>query len=232
MLDKSFQPLKSLKTVLHLRWLAPFLTIPVLFVASMFIEAWLQESGMIAYIPVGKRSVFSLWRIVMLTGMVGTPLATIFLSEAWETGRKTGIHLTGYFFSTVITVLILVATAMILGSMGILIPLGGSAGVISQMLFARCLLAAVWVVATATLCSSITNGPGGAALALGLFSLALLPGLTGSAMSWWFIAPLGDMVTKVTSPGINWNVSFVVAVHSIVYFAAGFLVLKKATQLK
>lgn len=53
--NQSFKPWVDIKSVLHLRWLAPFLTVPVLYVASVFIESWLQESGMIAYVPVGKR---------------------------------------------------------------------------------------------------------------------------------------------------------------------------------
>ena len=230
MSNSSFQLLRNLKTVLHLKWLAPFLTVPVLFIASMLIESWLQESGMIPYIPVGKRSIFSLWRIVMLTAMVATPLITLFLSEAWKKIKNGGGKLSGYFFSTVFSAFILTATAMVLSSLGILTPLGVSPESISQFLFARCLFTALWVVATATLCSSITRNAGGAALAFGLFSLALLPGLSGASVSWWFIAPLGDMVTQVDSLRYHWNISLVVAAHSVDYFALSFLVLKKATH--
>ncbi|MCK5131681.1 MAG: hypothetical protein KAR40_05955 [Candidatus Sabulitectum sp.] len=232
MSNRYFQPWKSLKTVLHLKWLAPFLTVPVLFVASMFIESWLQESGMISYIPVGKRSIFSLWRIVMLTGMVAAPLVTMFLSEAWKKWKNSGVLLTSYFFGTIFSVFVLTTTAMVLNALGILSPLGVSLETISQILFARCIFAAVWVVAAATLCSSITSGPGGAALSFGLFSIALLPGLSGSSISWWFIAPLGDMVTTVDSLSNGWDVSMAVAAHSMIYLAAGFFILKKATLLR
>ncbi|MCK5842198.1 MAG: hypothetical protein KAH31_08520 [Candidatus Sabulitectum sp.] len=185
---------------------------------------------MIPYIPVGKRSIFSLWRIVMLTAMVATPLITLFLSEAWAKIKNGDGKISGYFFSTVLSAFILTATAMVLSSLGILTPLGVSPESISQFLFARCLFAALWVVATAALCSSITSNTGGAALAFGLFSLALLPGLSGSSLSWWFIAPLGDMITQVDSLSYDWNISLVVAAHSVVYLALSFLVLKKATH--
>lgn len=218
--------------MLHLKWLAPFLTIPILFVASMFIESWLQESGMISYIPVGKRSIFSLWRIVAISCMVATPLTTLFLSEAWQNWKKSGEQLTGYFFRSILSAFILVTTAMVLSSLGILTPLGVSPETISQILFIRCTFAAIWVVATATLCSSISNGPGGAILSFGLFSLALLPGLSGSPVSHWFIAPLGDMVTTVDSLSNGWDLSLAVSAHSVLYLAVGFLVLKKTAQLK
>jgi len=228
--NSSFQILRSLKTVLHLKWLAPFLTVPVLFIASMLVESWLQESGMIPYVPVGKRSIFSIWRIVMLTAMVAIPLTTLFFSEAWKKLNAGEVKLSGYFFATVLSAFILTATAMVLSSVGILAPLGVSPESISSFLFARCLFVALWVVAAAALCSSISSSAGGAALAFGLFSLSLLPGLSGSSVSWWFIAPLGEMVTHVDSLRYDWNLSLVVAAHSVVYFALSFLVLKKATH--
>ncbi len=229
----SSRPWESIKTVLHLRWIGPFLTVPVFFVASMFIESWLQESGMIPYIPVGKRPIFSLWRIVMLTGMVAAPLTTVFLAEAWKKWKgSSGVRITGYFFSTVLSAFILTAAAMTLGSLGILTPLGISPEMISQMLFTRCIFAAFWIVAAATLCSSVTSGPSGAVMSFGLFSLALFPGLTGSPVSWWLIAPLGDMVTTVDSISNDWNISMAAAAHSIVYLAVGFFFFRKASRLK
>jgi len=157
----------------------------------MFMESWLQESGIISYIPVGKRSIFSLWRIVMLTGTVAAPLATIFLAEAWRKWKDSGVGITGYFCSAVLSVFVLTCTAMILNSLCILVPLGVSPEMVFQLFFARCIFAAFWSIAAATLCSSITSGPAGAVMALGLFSLALLPRsfrfinqLVGHSTSW------------------------------------------------
>ncbi len=187
---------------------------------------------MIPYIPVGKRSVFSLWRIVILVGAVATPLTAMYMSEAWKKWKNSNSRLTEYFFSTVLSAFLLTAAAMIISAIGILAPLGVPLETISHLLFTRCLFTAVWVVSAAALCSSITSSTGAAALSFGLFNLALLPGLTGASISWWAIAPLGEMVTNVYSAGNNWNITLAVIAHSLVYLLAGFLVLRKTTQLK
>ncbi|MCK5786069.1 MAG: hypothetical protein KAH54_05880 [Candidatus Sabulitectum sp.] len=232
MSNRTFQPWISLKTVLHLKWLGPFLTIPVLFIASMLIESWLQESGILPYVPVGKRSVFSLWRVVMLTGLVGTPLATMFLSESWNKWKKGRERFTGFFFSSILSVFLLTATAMLLMSLGTLTPLGVSSGIIFQMFFSRCIFVAFWSVTAAAFCSSISSGAGGASLSFGLFSMAFFPGLLGSSISWWFIAPLGNMATTVVSTGTGWNSTIATAAHSLFYLGAGFLILRKLIQSK
>lgn len=196
----------------------------------MIIEAWLQESGVVPYIPVGKRSIFSLWRIVMLTGMVATPLGTIYLAETWKKGKESGLSFSGYFFSAILSLFILTATAMSLSALGILSPLGVSSQMVSRLLFARCFFVVIWSVGAATLCSSITNGPGGAVLSLGLFSIALFPGLSGSSMSWWFVAPLGDMASTVNSMSTGWEATLAVAAHSAFYLIAGALILKRTLR--
>ncbi len=187
---------------------------------------------MIPYIPVGKRSVFSLWRIVILTGMIATPLTAMYLSEAWEKWKDSESRLATYLFTTILSAFLLTAAAMIISAIGILAPLGVPLETISHLLFTRCLFTAVWVVSASVLCSSITSNTGAAALSFGLFNMALLPGLAGASLSWWAVAPLGEMVTTVYSAGNNWNITFAVIAHSLVYLLAGFLVLRKTTQLK
>ncbi|MCP4647524.1 MAG: hypothetical protein GY852_07295, partial [bacterium] len=197
-----------MKNALHIKWVGPFLTVPILFIASMFVEAWFQESGITAYIPVGKRSIYSLWRIVMLTSLVATPLATLFLADSWKRARKTALSFRDDFFNSVFPMFVLTLLAMTTGAFGILSPLGVSSSMIAQLLLTRCVFAAIWSISAATLCSSITSGSGGAVLSLGLFSLALVPGLSGASLSWWFIAPLGDMVTSVDSLSTGWDATF------------------------
>lgn len=230
MTNRSHPLLKSLNNILRLKWLVPFLTVPVLFIASTLVESWLQESGVIPYTPVGKRSVLSIWRIAMLTGAVAAPLASIYLGELWKKWRNTGESFSGYFFRAVISIFLLVTAAMTLNGLGVLAPLGIPSSLILQMMLTRCILAALWIVAAATLCSSITSSTGGAALAFGLFSMALLPGLSGSAVNWWVIAPLGTMVTTAGSVSTGWNTSLAAATHSLFYFAAGYFLLRKAIR--
>jgi len=222
--------LKSLSNILRLKWLVPLLTVPVLFMASTLVESWLQESGVIPYTPVGKRSVLSIWRITMITVAVAGPLAAIYLSELWKQWTKSGESFTGYFFRAVFSVFLLVTAAMTLNALGILAPLGIPSSLILQMVFTRCIFAALWTVAAATLCSSVTSGNGSAALAFGLFSMALFPGLSGSSVSWWIIAPLGTMVSAADSVATGWNTSLSAAAHSVFYFAAGYFLLRKATD--
>jgi hypothetical protein len=229
-LKESFPLGKTLKRVLCIRWTGPYLIVPILFVASLAIESWLQESGVIPYFPLKQRSIFSLWRIVMLTCLVGTPLGTLFMAESWKTGRGDGVSFAGHFFSTITTVLILTTTAMTLVAFGFLVPLGVSVETMSLFIPARCLFAVLWSVAAACVCSAITSGPGGAILSLGLFSLALLPGLSGSSMSWWFIAPLGDMTTSVDAMNSGWHSTLVVLAHSAAYLLAGALILKRTIR--
>jgi hypothetical protein len=213
-----------------LKWLVPFLTVPVLFIASTLVESWLQESGVTPYIPVGKRSVLSIWRIAIITCAVAAPLASIYLGELWKKWKHTGESFTGYFFRAVFSVLLLVTAAMTLNGLGVLVPLGIPSSLILQMILTRCIFAALWIVAAATLCSSITSGTGGGALAFGLFSMALLPGLSGSAVSWWVIAPLGTMVSATDSAATGWNVSLAATAHSLLYFAAGYFLLRKTIR--
>jgi len=182
------------------------------------------------YTPVGKRSVLSIWRTVMLTGAVATPVASIYLSELWKRWRESGESFSGYFFRAVVSVFLLVTTAMTLNGLGILAPLGVPSSLIIQMIFTRCVFAALWIVAAATMCSSVNSGTGGAALAFGLFNMALLPGLSGSSVSWWIIAPLGTMVFCADSVATGWDTSLFAAAHSVFYFAAGYFLLRKATD--
>lgn|GEM_PF-1736015 len=226
----SFPLGKSLRRAFCIKYAGPYLIIPVLFVASLVIESWLQDSGVIPYIPVKKRSLYSLWRIVMLTCLVGTPVGTLFMIESWKQGLEKGASFAAHYLSSVLAVLILTTTALTLAAFGILAPLGVSVETISLLLPARCLFAVIWSVAAASLCSSITSGPGGAILSLGLFSLALLPGLSGSSMSWWFIAPLGDMATSVDSLSSGWNSTLAVTAHSVAYLLGGAYVLKRTIR--
>jgi hypothetical protein len=195
----------------------------------MIVESWLQESGMVPYTPVSRRSSLSVWRIAMLTGILGAPLASLYLSEAWKKWKSIRTNFTGYFFSSVFSVSMLLTAAMIINSMGLLIPLGVSYTAVLSLILSKCIVIILWITATATLCSSITGSAGAAVLSFGLLSIALLPGLSGSSLSWWIIAPLGAMHTSTESLSSGWDIVLVVAAHATVYFTAGYFLLRKVT---
>lgn len=194
--------------------------VPILFVASLVFESWMQTSGIIPYTPVGMRSGYSVWKIVMLSCMVGTPLMTLFMGNSWKEGLSKG-NVFGAYLGTMVACFLVITIVMIIASFVILPALGVPVGTVAASVFIRAAVTGLWAVSTASLCSSMSAGPGGALLSLGLFSLGLFPGLSGSSMSWWFMGPLGDMV--MSRP---WATVSVLG-HSVVYLFFGRLILKK-----
>lgn len=204
-------------------WMGPFLLVPVLLVGSLVIETRLQESGFAEYIPVGKRSDYSVWRVAMLTCMVGAPLSALFLYGSWQAGDG-GHGFTGRFFASFLTLFIVVYLITVAASFALLPPLTVPLGFIASRVFIRAAITAFWGVSAAFLCSSITSGSGAAVLSLGLFSLGLFPGLAGGSMGWWVLAPLGDMVRGVSGAEV------VTLVHSLVYMLFSMLILSRTTR--
>jgi hypothetical protein len=197
--------------------------VPVLFVASLVFESWMQTSGIIPYTPVGMRSGYSVWRIVMLSCMVGTPLMTLFMGDSWKRGLlKDSFY--GAYTGTILACFLVIALVMIIASFVILPLLGVSTGTVADSVFIRAAVTGLWAVSAAALCSSMSAGPGGAVLSLGLFSLGLFPGLSGASMSWWFMGPLGDLV--ISRP---WAVAAVLG-HSVVYLFFGGVILRKLNR--
>jgi len=214
---------KEIKKYLVMKWTGPFLLIPILFIASLVVESWMQKYGIIAYIPVGKRSGFSVWRIVMIACMVGTPISTLFMGDSWKKVQSVeSFNLS--FFGTVLTCFMVVFLVMIMASFVILPPLGVPLGTVAANVFIRAAITGFWAASTAALCSAVSVGPGGAVLSVGLFSLGLFPGLSGTSMSWWFMGPLGDMVSSRP-----WAV-YAVLGHSVAYLFFGWLILKKLSR--
>lgn len=216
---------KELKNHFSLPWTGPFFLIPILFMASLIVETWAQESGLIAYIPVGSRSDLSIWRILMISAMVGTPLSAIYMAESW----KKIFSSTGFsssFLACLTSNFLMVLLVMIIASLIVVSPFGISLSDKVGSVVSRALIMCFWSTATASLCSVISGGAGTAILSLGLFSIALFPGLSGTGMSRWVTAPLGEMVTAGTS------VSTVLAVlgHSLVYLILSALMLRKVSR--
>jgi len=214
---------KSLKDTLHLKWIAPYLTIPILFVASIYLNSWLQESGILPYFPIKQRTVLLIWRIVITAAFVTAPLGTLYLSKTW----KPKFFSLNHFLYSLLALFLLSALAVALSAFGILLPLHISFGVISSILLTRCLFALLWSVSVAALCSSINSGPGGAVLSIGIFSIALLPGLTDISVSWWAVAPIGDLVLNVEVISSPWSATLAVLAHTLVYLSAAYLILKQ-----
>ncbi len=215
---------KELKRFMAMDWTGPFILVPVLFIVSLLIESWLQESGVIPYIQVGKRGSYSIWRTVMLTGLVATPVSTLFMGTAWKAGITPGRFRETYS-AVLLSCFIITAVVMLLASFAVLPPLGVSLSLIAGSVFLRASVTALWVVSAASLCSSISPGHGGGVLSLGLFSLGLFPGLSGSSMNWWFAAPLGEMVTS-SGPGAT----LAVMGHSLFYLLFSSFVLGRVTR--
>jgi len=210
----------ELKRFLSLRWIGPVLLVPVLLVASLVIEARLQDSGFLDYMPVGQRPDFSVWRVVMIACMTGTPLLSFFLFRSWQ-GMKRGKSLLTGFFGSFAASWCFLFMAMLAAGFLLLPPLTVPLGYIASRIFLRAAVSAFWAVSAASLCSSITSESGAAALSFGLFSLGLFPGLAGNSMSWWFMAPLGSMVTGQPMAVLA------VTAHGVVYTALSFLILRK-----
>lgn len=208
---------------LALKWIGPYLLVPVLLIASLVIESRMQESGLIAYIPVGMRSSYSIWRVIMFSSMIGTPVTALFMGEKWKSGESSP-SFSGMFLGSYAACFLASLLAMTAASFILLPPLTVPVGYIASQVFQRAAVTSFWIVSTGFLCSAITSGSGAAVLSLGLFSLGLFPGLAGSSMGWWFAAPLGDMVTGTQGAGAA------VAGHSAVYLAISLLILKKTTR--
>jgi len=206
-----------------MKWTGPYLLVPILLIAALVVESRMQQSGFIDYIPVGMRSIYSIWRVVMLSALVGTPLTSLFMAEAWKSGDfSSSFYLK--FAGSYIACFLGSFLAMTVFSYVLLIPLTVPADFISSRVFPLAAAASFWAVSTGFLCSSITSGPGAAVLSLGLLSLGLFPGLTGSSMGWWFVAPLGEMVTG--SPGAV----MAVLLHGLFYLSFSLLILRKTTR--
>lgn len=214
---------KSLKDTLHLKWIAPYLTIPILFVASIYLNNWLQEAGILPYFPLKQRTVLLIWRIVIIAAFVTAPLGTIFLSKVWKPGF---FNLNKFLFS-LLALFLLATLAASLSAYGILLPLKVPFVMISSMLLTRCLFVILWSVSVAALCSSINNGPGGAVLSIGIFSIASLPGLTDISVTWWAVAPIGDLVLNVEVISSPWSATLAVLAHTLVYLSAAYFILKQ-----
>ncbi len=214
----------ELKRFMAMEWTGPFILVPVLFIISLLVESWLQESGVIPYIQVGKRGSYSVWRTVMLSGLVATPVSTLFMGSAWRGGIARG-RFPETYSAVLLSCFITTVLVMLLASFAVLPPLGVSLSLIAGSVFLRAAVTGLWVISAASLCSSISPGQGGAVLALGLFSLGLFPGLSGSSMNWWFAAPLGEMVTSSGSGAIP-----AVMGHSLFYLLFSSFVLRKLSR--
>ncbi len=210
---------------LTLRWTGPYLLIPIFFVVSLIVETWMQESGIIAYIPVGSRSDLSLWRILMISVMVGTPLSAIFMAESWKK-KFPSDDFSGSLLSTQVSSFLILLVIMTAASFIVTAPFGVSLSDKIGSVAARALIMCFWSTAIATLCSVISGGAGAAILSIGLFSIALFPGLSGTAMSRWFAAPLGNLVTG----GTDLLTVLAVLGHSAVYLILSALMLRKISR--
>ena len=199
------------------------LLVPILLVASLVIEARLQNSGFINYIPVGMRSDLSVWRIVMIVCMVGTSLLSFFLFQSWRSLGGGTSFVSGFSASLVSSWSFLFVSMLAAGFL-LLPPLTVPVGYIASRIFLRAAVTAFWAVSAASLCSSITSESGAAILSFGLFSLGLFPGLSGNSMNWWFMAPLGSMVTGQSMAFLA------VAAHGIAYTAFSYLILRKTSR--
>lgn len=208
---------------LAMKWTGPYLLVPVLMIACLVMESRLQETGLFAYIPVGMRSGYSIWRVLMLVCVVTTPLTSFFLGHSWKSGGFAR-YFYSQFFGTFTACLLAAFIVMTSAVFALLPPLTVPVGFVAAHFFPGALVVAFWAVSTAFLCSSITSGPGASALSLGLFSLGLFPGLAGSSMSYWFVGPLGDMV-KGSQEAV-----FAVAGHSVFYLLFSLLILRKTTR--
>ncbi len=215
--------ISELKRFLSLKWIGPVLLVPVLLVASLVVEARLQDSGFINYMPVGKRPDFSVWRVVMIACMTGTPLLSFFLFRSWH-GMNRSTPLFSGFLGSLAASWSFLFIAMVAAGFLLLPPLTVPVGYIASRIFLRAALSAFWAVSAASLCSSITSSSGAAALSFGLFSLGLFPGLAGNSMSWWFMAPLGSMVTGQPMAVLA------VTAHGVAYTALSFLILRKTIR--
>lgn len=214
--------LSELKSRNSLRWTGPLFLIPILFLASLVLETWLQKVGIIAYIPVGERSPLSLWRMAMVCVGVNTALSVVFMSSRWNGIQTTPSLFSkiagaltasfGYCFLTIIT-----ASAIALPPLGV--PVFSMTG----QLLSGALVASLWSTATALLCSVISRTGGGAVLSLGFFALALFPGLSGNGMSSWFVAPLGELVVS----GMSTSTVLPMIAHSFVYLVLGSAMLSR-----
>lgn len=205
---------------LALKFIGPFLLVPVLLIASLVIESRMQESGIIAYIQVGKRSGYSIWRVVMLACMVGTPLSSLFMSDSWKQDGASR-SFPGWYAATILTCFLFLFLAMTALTFLLLPPLAVPVGFIASHVFVPAAVTAFWAVSAAALCSSLTSGQGAAVLSLGLFSLGLFPGLSGTSMNWLFMGPLGDMLI-----GIPYAMA-AVAAHGLFYSLFSYILLRK-----
>ncbi|PIE51109.1 hypothetical protein CSA37_05720 [Candidatus Fermentibacteria bacterium] len=208
--------LSELKSRIRLRWTGPLFLIPILFLASLVLEAWLQKSGIMAYIPIGERSSLSLWRMTMVSAAVNTPLSALFMGQRWSNlskslslSKKVTGALSASFISCFLSIIIASAAVLPL----LRVPVFSMTG----QLLAGALISSFWSAAAAMLCSVISRTGGGAFLSVGLFALALLPGLSGNPMSPWFTAPLGKLVAEGLLPGYVWPT----IAHSTVYLLLG-----------
>lgn len=206
-----------------MKWIGPYLLVPVLLIASLLIESKMQESGFIAYIPVGLRSSYSIWRVIMLSALVGTPVTALFMADAWKSTERS-VSFYNRFFGSLMTAFLFSFLPMVAFSFALLVPLTVPAGFIASNIFPQAAVVAFWVASAGFLCSSITSGPGAAVLSAGLLSLGLFPGLAGSSMDWWFAGPLGEMVYE--SPGA----SLAVMGHGIFYLLFSLLILRKTNR--
>ncbi len=206
-----------------MKWTGPYLLVPILLIACLVVESRMQESGLIAYIPVGMRSIYSIWRVIMLSALVGTPLTALFMAERWKNFESSSSFYSR-FFGSFASCFLNSFFAMTAFSFVLLVPLTVPAGYIASHVFPLAAAASFWVVSTAFICSSITSGPGAAILSIGLFSLGLFPGLSGSSMGWWFAAPLGEMV-KGSS-----GTELAVLGHGLVYLLLSMLILRKTNR--
>ena len=206
-----------------MKWAGPYLLVPILLIASLVVESRMQESGLIAYIPVGMRSSYSIWRVIMLSALVGTPLTSLFIADSRKSGELVNSFYSKFFgsFASCFLNSFFVMTAL---SFVLLVPLAVPAGYIASRVFPLAAVASFWVVSTAFLCSSITSGPGAAVFSVGLFSLGLFPGLGGTSMGWWFAAPLGEMVKG------SRGAELAVLGHALVYLLFSLLILRKTNR--
>jgi hypothetical protein len=133
-----------------LNWTGPYLLVPILLIAALVVESRLQESGLMAYIPVGKRSGYSIWRALMLCCMVGTPLTTMFMNGSWKIleGR---VKFSAWFFGTFAACFTALFLVMNASAFILLPPLAVHVGFIASRVFPLAALTAFWAVAAATL---------------------------------------------------------------------------------
>jgi hypothetical protein len=206
----------ELKRYLDLKWTGPFLVVPVLFVALLFIESWMQRSGFMPYTAVKQRGALSAWKMIALVSAVGIPVNSIFMHGGWRQARG-GASTPAFFGGTCFAGFLVMLIAVGLGTGFILMPMGIPFSAVARVIFPWGIFVLLWAASASALSSSMTSSIGAAVLSLGLFSLALLPGLTGTAMSRWMIPPIGEM----TQPGAGWSQALAIIGHAMAYFAAG-----------